>query len=233
MIVHDVQQGSEEWHQIRLARPTASRFSDILKEPRKKADREAGVMSQTAESYLAECFAEWDLGGPVDGATSPWMERGQRQEAEALDHYQAFLAPKGAEVRPVGFVTLGDDLLAPGCSPDALVGKDGGLELKILAAKNHPKAMFKPDRFLKDHWAQVQGGLWITGRAWWHLVAYHPTMPPVVHRVERDEAFILNLESQVAEFTAMLEKRLVEFGYQPQRDSEGPEEKHAEAQTAT
>ena len=216
MIVHDVEQGTEEWHELRIARPTASRFKDILVLPRSKADREAGAMSATAKSYLAECFAEWDLGGPVDGATSPWMERGQRQEAEALDFYQAALAPEGARARPVGFVTLGADLLAPGCSPDALVGDDGGLELKILAAKNHPKAMFEPDKFLAEHYAQVQGGLWITDRKWWHLVAYHPTMKSVVHRVEPDEVFILNLEARVAEFTAMLEERLVEFGYQPE-----------------
>lgn len=211
MIVHDVEQGTEEWHQIRIARPTASRFKDILTNPRNKSDS----MSQTAKSYLAECFAEWDLGGPVDGASSPWMERGNRQETEALDHYRAFLAPGGAEVKRVGFVTLGDDLLSPGCSPDALVGDDGGAEFKILAAKNHPKAMFDPGQFLKEHFAQVQGGLWITGRKWWDLVAYHPTMKSVVHRVEPDEDFIANLEAKVAEFTAMLEERLVEFGYQP------------------
>lgn len=216
MIVHDVEQGTPEWHELRIARPTASRFKDILAKPRSKADREAGAMSQTAKSYLAECFAEWDLGGPVDGATSPWMERGNRQEAEALDFYQAALAPEGARASPVGFVTLDADLLSPGCSPDALVGEDGGLELKILAAKNHPKAMFEPDRFLTEHWAQVQGGLWITGRAWWHLVAYHPTMPPVVHRVEPDAEFIENLAGQVVAFTAMLHERLVEFGYQPE-----------------
>lgn len=218
MIVHDVQQGSDEWHQLRVARPTASRFGDILTLPRAKKDREAGVMSQTAKSYLAECFAEWDTGEPVDGASSPWMERGQRQEADALDHYRAFLAPKDAEVEPVGFVTLDDDLLAPGCSPDALVGEDGGVEIKILAAKNHPKAMFEPDRFLKEHWAQVQGGLWIMAERckWWHLVAYHPTMRPVVHRVEPDAEYIANLAERVAEFTAMLHERLVEFGYQPE-----------------
>ncbi len=212
MIVHDVEQGTPEWHQIRLARPTASRFKDILTKPRSKTDS----MSLVAKGYLAECFAEWDMSAPVDGASSPWMERGQRQEAEALDFYQAALAPDGARAKPVGFVTLDDDLLSPGCSPDALVGDDGGLELKILAAKNHPKAMFEPDRFLKEHWAQVQGGLWITGRAWWHLVAYHPTMRPVVHLVEPDEDFIAELAERVAAFTAMLEERLVEFGYQPE-----------------
>lgn len=226
MIVHDVEQGSDEWHQIRLARPTASNFAKLLTKPQKKADREAGMMSQTAKSYLAECFAEWAIGEPVDGASSPWMERGQRQEAEALDHYRAFLAPGGAEVKRVGFVTLGADLLAPGCSPDALVGGDGGVEIKIFGAKKHPLCMFEPERFLKEYYAQVQGGLWITGRAWWHLVAYNPEMQPVVHRVEPDETFILNLEAKVAEFTAMLEERLAEFGYRPlsvSKASGGPE----------
>jgi hypothetical protein len=213
MIVHDVQQGTEEWHQLRLVCPTASRFKDILTNPRKASD---GI-SRTSLAYMAECFAERALGEPVDGATSPWMERGQRLEGDALDHYRAFLAPKGAEVKQVGFVTLDADLLAPGCSPDALVGEDGGLELKIHGAKQHALFMFEPDRFLKEHYAQVQGGLWIMAERvkWWHLVAYHPTMPPVVHRVEPDEEFIANLEAKVQEFTAMLQERLQEFGYQP------------------
>lgn len=219
MIAHDVQQGSEEWFQVRLARPTASRFSDILTRPRKKEDQ----ISRTAFAYLCECFAEWALGEPLDGASSPWMERGQRQEAEALAHYQAFLAPDGADVKPVGFVTLDDDLLSAGCSPDALVGDDGGLELKLHGAKQHAAFMFEPYRFLKQHWAQVQGGLWITGRSWWHLIAYNPVLPAVVQRVEPDAEYIGNLAERVEEFTAMLHARLVDFGYQPQSDSGVPE----------
>lgn len=219
MIVHDVQQGSEEWFQVRLARPTASRFSDILTRPRKKEDQ----ISRTAFAYLCECFAEWALGEPLDGTSSPWMERGQRQEGEALAHYQAFLAPEGAKVQTVGFVTLDDDLLSPGCSPDALVGDDGGLELKLHGARQHAAFMFEPNRFLNEHWAQVQGGLWITGRQWWHLVAYNPVLPAVVLRVEPDAGYILRLATQVAEFTLMLHQRLVEFGYQPQSDSKGAE----------
>lgn len=222
MIVHNVEQGSEEWHQIRLVCPTASRFKDILTPPKKKSDS----MSRTAFAYMAECFAERAIGEPVDGVSSPWMERGQRQESEALDFYRAFLAPAGAEVKRVGFVTLDAGPLAPGCSPDALVGEDGGLELKIHGAAKHAAFMFEPERFLAMHRAQVQGALWIAGRAWWHLVAYHPTMPPVVHRVEPDLEYIANLAERVAEFTAMLEDRLRKFGYQPQiasNDSEGPE----------
>lgn len=212
MILHDVEQGSDEWLRLRLARPTASRFSDILTRPRNKADR----ISRTTFAYLCECFAEWVLLEPLDAGSSPWMERGQRQEPEALAQYQAFFAPDGAEVKAVGFVTLDDDLLSPGCSPDALVGDTGGLELKILKANRHPAFMFEPERFLKEHEAQVQGGLWITGREWWHLVAYNPVLPPVIHRVERDEVYIQNLAERVEEFTGMLRERLIEFGYQPQ-----------------
>lgn len=218
MIVHDIAQGSEEWFQLRLARPTASRFSAILTKPKKQED---GI-SRTAFAYLCECFAEWALGEPLDGMSSPWMERGQRQEAEALAHYQAFLAPADADVQAVGFVTLDDDLLSAGCSPDALVGEDGALELKLHGAKQHAAFMFEPERFLKMHYAQVQGGLWITGRKWWHLVAYNPVLPAVVHRVEADEAYIQNLAERVTTFTAMLHARLVQFGYQPESVASDP-----------
>ena len=51
-----------------------------------------------------------------------------------------------------------------------------------------------------EHRCQIQGGLWVTGRAWMDLVSYHPTMRPVITRCERDEAFIESLSEIVGDF---------------------------------
>jgi hypothetical protein len=57
-----------------------------------------------------------------------------------------------------------------------------------------------------DHIAQVQGQLWITGRAYCDFVSFDPRMPKelalYVQRVERDDIFIANLDSEVRQFLA-------------------------------
>jgi hypothetical protein len=57
-----------------------------------------------------------------------------------------------------------------------------------------------------DHIAQVQGQLWITGRAWCDFVSFDPRMPKelqlFVQRVERDDVFIANLDFEVRQFLA-------------------------------
>jgi hypothetical protein len=61
----------------------------------------------------------------------------------------------------------------------------------------------------RGHLPQIQGGLWITGRRWWDFVSYDPRMPErfqlYVQRVERDQAYIDNLEREVRKFLAEVE----------------------------
>jgi dihydrofolate reductase len=83
-----------------------------------------------------------------------------------------------------------------GCSPDGLVGEDGGLEIKCPAPHNHVDWSRKKVCPSK-HYAQVQGCMWITGRKWWDFMSYHPDMKPFIVRVERDEEFIEKLAKEV------------------------------------
>ena len=52
--------------------------------------------------------------------------------------------------------------------------------------------------------------MWITKRDWWDFFAYHPEMPHVLVRVERDDEYIAKLaievQGAVAEILNQVEK---------------------------
>jgi hypothetical protein len=58
----------------------------------------------------------------------------------------------------------------------------------------------------------VQGQMWITGREWCDFVSYDPRMPEAlqlhVQRIQRDEAFIADLERRVSSFLSEVGKQV-------------------------
>jgi hypothetical protein len=50
---------------------------------------------------------------------------------------------------------------------------------------------------VNKYWQQIQGCMWVTGRQWWDFFAYHPEMPHVLVRVERDDEYIAKLAEEV------------------------------------
>lgn len=190
MIRVDCQQGSEEWLRARLGIPTASRFSDIVT-PKK------GDPSASMAPYCYELLAEQLLGRPLDDQTSAFMERGTALEKAARAWY---CFERETTVEEVGFLLRDDGRV--GCSPDGLVGDDGGLEIKCPSAAVHIGYLLGEAG--AKYRCQVQGCLWITGRKWWDFVSYNPDMPPVLVRFERDEDFIAKLAAGVDVLLGML-----------------------------
>lgn len=197
MIVLDVKQGTPEWEMARLGIPTASGFKRILTAKTLK-------VSSSAAEYRNQLLAEWLLGTPLEfgyggGGQNQFMQRGTGMEAEARAFYEL---QHDAEVEQVGFL-LRDDRMA-GCSPDGLVGTDGGLELKCPMIHTHIGYLLDPQSLVDAYQQQVQGCLYITGRAWWDLLAYHPNLPPVHHRIEPDPAYQTALGAALDWFVADL-----------------------------
>lgn len=208
IIVRDIEQGSEEWHRLRLGIPSASNFHRIIT-PAK------GEPSRQAIGYRRELLAEWLTGAPSGPKQNYWMQRGTELEAEARAYYEMYA---GCEVEHVGFVWQDDDNTV-GCSPDGLVGDDGGVEIKCPAPATHVGYILD-QKIPTDYIPQVQGSLWVTGRTWWDFVSYSPGLEPLVIRVERDNEYISNLKDSVNKFVrALLEEQitLIEKGYQPCR----------------
>lgn len=190
--VHDVEQGSPEWFACRLGLPTASMFDAVL------ATGRGGGESKTRRTYLLKLAGEVLTGEPTEAYSNPYLERGKAMEEAARESY-AF--KRDAEPALVGFIS--NDAICAGCSPDALVGESGMLEIKTKAAHLHIEALLRPDAS-PEHRAQCQGQLWVAEREWVDLAIYWPKLPLVVHRIHRDEGYIRELAAAVEAFNAEL-----------------------------
>jgi len=200
MKIHPAKQGSADWLKARSTIPTASCFDRILTPGKLEPSKSQG-------KYLAELLAAWWLGNPLDDMSSSFMQRGTELEPEAAAWY---CFDKGVSIEECG-LCLSDDERA-GASPDRLVDDDGILEIKCPSPAVHMHYMLNG---FDDYALQVQGQLWITGRAWADKVSYHPVIPAVVIRVERDEKIIAAIAREVGAFCDRLDA--LKKQYDPQR----------------
>ena len=202
MKIHDVEQGSPEWFAVRRGIPTASCFDCII--------TPTGKESTQSDGYANQLLAEIISGVSDEGFRSPDMLRGQELEDSAA---QLYAFKTGITLEKIGFCT--NDAGTYGCSPDRLVGDDGLLEIKVPKAKNHVKYMLT-QKLDQEYMPQIQGQMLVTGRRWTDIISYHPEMPPVIIRVERDTSYQASLTGLLAKFTQVLEakkKILADRGY--------------------
>lgn len=184
MIILQDEQGTEAWRMSRLGKPSASGFAKLI--------TRTGKPSTSADGYINQLIFERISGELTQHHVSDAMIRGTELEPVARDNYQ-FITENA--VTEVGFI-LGDGEEF-GCSPDGLIGEDGGLEIKCPLGTTMVKYLREPNELVKTYWQQIQGCLWITGREWWDAFAFHPNTPHVHVTVERDEVFIEKLAEQV------------------------------------
>jgi hypothetical protein len=186
----DCEQGSETWLRARLGLPTASEFSTVM------AKGKDGGKSLTRKTYMLKLAGEILTGEPMESYTNVHMERGKEQEAEAREAYELM---KDVDCQRVGFIVNGDK----GCSPDSLIGDDGGLEIKTALPHIQVERLLKGD-LPPEHRAQVQGVMWVAERQWLDFVSYCPRLPLLIVRVPRDDGYIATLAGAVKEFNAEL-----------------------------
>jgi hypothetical protein len=124
------------------------------------------------------------------------MERGKEWEPEARDLYALL---EGVDPQQVGFIRNG----SVGCSPDSLIGNNGGLEIKTAEPHIQIERLDK-NALPPEHKAQVQGWMWITGRDWWEFMSYCRGMKPFIIRVGRDDKYISTMAEEVARFNEEL-----------------------------
>jgi len=183
MLVSNFEQGSQEWLQSRLGKPTASNFGKLI--------TPTGRPSTSAEGYINELIAQRITGELPEFYTNAAMERGNELEPAAKALYEFI---NDVEVVEVGLCL--HDTLDCGASPDGLIGVDGGIEIKCPLPHTHIAYLREgvvPSKYIP----QIQGCLWITGREWWDFMSYHPAMEDLIVRVERDNEYIKKLADQV------------------------------------
>lgn len=190
-IFDTIEQNSPEWLQVRCGVITASEFDSVM------AQGKGGAESKTRLTYMRKLAGEIITGRPAENYSNQAMDRGHIMEGEARDHY-AFV--HGVTPVQVGFVRNG----RIGCSPDSLIGEDGGLEIKTKAPHLLIEVLDRGD-IPPEHVKQVQGSMLVTGRPWWDFMAYYSGMPPFVKRIHRDELYIAKMRRAIEEFTDELD----------------------------
>ncbi len=225
VLIHDVKQGSDEWHALRLGIPTASNFKKIV----------TAVKCEPSESrhkLLADLITERYSGQPKDHFTSAAMERGHGMEAEAVAHYEA---KRRIDSVKVGFVTNASRTI--GVSPDRFLGDDELLEVKCPDAETHMEYLLasidkiKGKSVAQKYKPQVQGQLWLAPgmRKKCVTLSYCPGYPPAILEAERDDKYIELLATEVSLFSADLERMWADLcqaypQYNPQRPDKAPED---------
>lgn len=179
MIIHrDIIQGTPEWDIIRTGKLTASVDYQQLVTGRK----------DTYTKLIRKKAAERITGRrPEEKYDNSHMIRGRELETEAI---AVFELETGLMVERVGFIE-GSEYY--GCSPDGLIGNDGGLEVKCKDIHTHLDCFL--DGYDKTYKWQIQGNLYVSERKWWIFASYNPHYAHIgkqlyTERIERDEEAI-------------------------------------------
>lgn len=202
----DCRQGTHEWFAARVGVCTASRFSDACGRT-KDLEPNAACLNYVAQVAL-EIVSEERVDDPYE---TPEMRRGRELEPEARIAYQArrnvFVSERG--------ICLTDDERF-GYSTDGDVDPDGAIEIKCPDSARKMLAIWREGE-IGEYWHQIQGGLWITGRAWCDLVVYDPRLRFVgknlyIRRLKRDDDFIDGeLVPRLLEFNGLVDEAVAVF----------------------
>jgi len=184
MIIHEMQQGSEEWFKVKTGKFSGSRFDKIMS-------------AKTTKGYQDELYRvayERITGERIESYVNKAMEYGTETEPKARRWYED---ETGFLVREVGFIEVNEFV---GISPDGLVGDDGGAEFKCPQYNTHIDYLLKGKLPSSYKW-QVYGFLWATVREWIDFVSFYDNenIDNFKIRVYRDEKIIKELETRINE----------------------------------
>ena len=153
--IHNFEQHSEEWFNIRLGRMTASNAVAI------------GNNGTGLDTYCYKLAAEILTGKSVEIKNIEAMDRGNEIEPDAR---ATFEFEKNIDVKQIGFASYGD---YAGCSPDGLIDNDGLIEIKCPLNNNYVKLLAGGNIESKYIW-QMQMQMAILERSYCYFVAYNP-----------------------------------------------------------
>lgn len=173
MITHNVEQGSYEWHQLRLGKITSTRLKKVL--------------SKDNLSLVDELIAEEETGlSDDDGFVSEEMQRGIDLEPLAIQEYESIT---GNTVTRYGFLQS-EELPILCQSPDGYVGTEGAIEVKCPKTKTHIKYI-RQGKIPNDYKEQVWCYFMVNpDLQWLDFISYDPrlTKKPIwVLRVNRED----------------------------------------------
>lgn len=167
-IYDNLQQGTNEWLQIRAGKFTGSDFHTLIgnSETKKK------ILFKKSIERLTNITL-------IDDITSPDIERGKEEEKNARLLYEM---ETGQEVQQIGFAELDEWV---GCSPDGLVNNDGIIEIKcpkdVIFAQQVITGNIKP-----EYITQMQFNMYVLDKQYCDYIMYNKDFKLFIKRIERD-----------------------------------------------
>lgn len=191
-IYETLEQGSDEWLRARCGLVTASTIGKLITPSTLKP-----ASNDTARS-LIETLAIESITGRVEYVhPNAAMQRGNRDEPWARHEYEKHT---GTDVTEVGFIRYDGPDYTLGYSPDGLVGDDGLIEIKSRSPRIQMQTIIA-DKVPAANMAQIQTGLFVTGRPWLDYVSYSSGMPLYVKRVRPDQRWAEAIDQTMKQFT--------------------------------
>lgn len=187
-------QGSAQWMDFRTGKITASRMGEVmavLKKGGEGADR---------RNYRIELVTERITERANQHYVSRDMERGIELEPNARSAYEM---AQDILVDRAGFV-LHPTMDYLGASPDGLVGKDGGMEIKC--PRDTTAVRWIQEGIVPlEHRPQMYTNMLCCEREWWDFCSFSPYLKPFIVRLQRDEAEIRKIEEEAEQFNREVE----------------------------
>lgn len=184
------EQLTPEWFKIRLGKVTASRLKDWMAVSKAKGKEGQPLKART--DYEKEIMFEREFDRNFERFITQAMQDGIDFEDFAAIQYEKI---KKVKVERCG-CWYNEFFVA---SPDRLVGKDGLLEIKWLKDTNFTEVL-ETGAPLDDHWKQMQGQMFASGRSWTdYVVGNLNTKKIKIIRVHADKEFHKKLEDSIQE----------------------------------
>ncbi len=193
IIENSCEQGSPEWIALRVGNPGASSMDQIV--------TSTGAKSGQRQKYMYKMVCELITGKKHGSYKNEDMERGTELEHEAREMFEFVNGP----VEQCAMIYQ-DERKLWHCSPDGIIpDQKAGLEIKCPSLPVHIEYLDKgniPTAYV----IQVQASMMVTGWGLWWFVSYYPGIKPLIIPVERDEALIKILQSEVEAFCIDIRK---------------------------
>lgn len=196
----EIAQGTSAWLDMKRGKISATHMADLLMKPTAAGYRNyrAKLVLELLTEKTEETFCSFD------------MQRGIDLEPDARISYEFQTGHTVDQVAWVDHPTIH----RAGCSPDGLIGDDGGVEYKCPKSSTHLDYLLTGD-IDRNYMLQMQWQMECTGRKWIDFVSYHPDFPIdkqlKIIRVERDDEKINELKAAAISFNIEVDRMQLEL----------------------
>ena len=191
---HDIKQVSDEWFELRKGKLTGSNATAI------------GANGAGLKTYCKKIAAEM-CGAERNNYTNKDIERGNELEPLAVTAYEMHT---GNNIDIIGCVENSDyqNVLI---SPDGLIGKDGGTEIKARNDEKHFSLIIGEEKEIPFN--QIQMSLLVADRKWWDFVSINTNFakPIFIKRIFPNEVYFEKLKKGFLSGNTMIKEYIDKY----------------------